>query len=446
MSSPTNTQTLKQIWMEQYQLTHYKQPVFRAIAEEKMLEGKLKKGDTVNWSYMSDFYVNNMGANGAYTPQAQTDTNETLVINQTKEVSFYEYEKDLEQSQYPVKVSYAKKAMNKIFLQIDSDVLVAAAQGASTFLDAGTLSTGTANGTPITISLTNVFQVFAAANLQLQLNNVVYDPNLSFTKDVKLENAAGMPIAIISPQVLQALLLYLGGKTTVLGDKVAVSGHQGAFMGFNVFMSNQLPSTFALGLATQPTDGDTFTINGFTFTFKTTLGSTAGNILIGASAATAQANLTALLAAPFTTTANGVAQTDNATNRLKLANITVGTFTSNVATITQGGIGNMVVTIGQNTAANVWGGTAQVAGTQVGGVTSGTVAVVQSNIFGISRSVNMVIQKYPNLYINPVSGQVGKDYVTWCYYGLKVFKYQTTQLINVQVLANSFTQPLQVQN
>lgn len=432
--------------MDQYQISHYKQPVFRAIAEERMLEGKLRKGDTIHWSYMSDFYVENMGADGSYNTQAQADTDETLVINQVKDTSFYEFEKDLEQAHYAVKTEYARKAMNKIFLQIDSDVLVAAYQGASSVIDNGLLTGGAANGTPITISLTNVFTLFSYAVLQLQLNNVIYDPNLTFTKEVKLERVTGMPVAIISPQTYQALILYLGGKTTVLGDRVSVSGHAGAFMSFNIFVSNATPSTIAVSLASQPSDGDSFTINGFTFTFKTSLGSTAGNILIGGSAAAAQTNLAAALAAPFTTTSTYITQTNTPANQIKLANISVGTWTSNVATITQGGIGTMVVTLGQNTAANTWGGTANTAGTQVGGVTSGTVTVVQHNIFGVSRSVAIVIQKYPTLYINPVSGKVGKDYVTWCYYGIKVFKYQTTQLIDAQINASTFAQPTTITN
>ena len=240
-------------------------------------------------------------------------------------------------------------------------------------------------------------------------------------------------------------MLYLGGKTTVLGDKVSVSGHAGAFMSFNIFVSNQTTSSSALSLATQPSDGDTFTINGLTFTFKTTLGTTAGNILIGGSAATAQTNLIAALAAPFTTTANYYTQTNNVTNQNKLANITCTAFASNLATIYQGGIGSLLVTIGQNTAANVWGGSI-VSGTQYGGVTSGTVVVVQHNIFGISKSVGLCLQHKPSLYVNPVSGKVGKDYVTWCFYGIKVFKYMTTQLLDVQVAATSFAQPTLVTN
>jgi hypothetical protein len=446
MGTNPNTQTLKQVWEDQYQLTHYKQPVFRAIAEEKMLTGKLKKGDTIHWSYMSDFYVENMGGDGSYNTQAQSDTDETLVINQVKDTSFYEFEKDLEQAHYAVKADYARKAMNKVFLQIDSDVLVAAYQGASNVIDNGVLTGGAVSGTPITISSGNVSTLFSVAVMQLQLNNVIYDPNLTFTGEVKLEKVTGMPVAIISPQVYQALVLYLGGKTTVLGDKVSVSGHAGAFMSFNIFVSNQTTSSIALTLATQPSDGDTFTINGLTFTFKTNLGTTAGNILIGGSAATAQANLIAAFAAPFTTTSSYYAQVNNVTNQNKLANLVCSAFTTNAATIYQGGIGTLVVTIGQNTGANVWGGAFSSGVTQVGGVTTGTVVVIQHNIFGISKSVGLCLQHKPSLYVNPVSGKVGKDYVTWCFYGIKVFKYMTTQLLDVQVAATGFTQPTLVTN
>ena len=449
MAANPNTQSLKQVWMDQYQLTHYKQPVFRALAEEKMLTGMLKKGDTINWSYMSDFYVENMGGDGSYNTQAQADTNETLTINQVKDTSFYEFQKDLEQAHYNVKTEYAKKAMNKIFLQIDADVLVAAYQGASTVVDAGTLAGTGSSAVPITIAPTNVFVMFAAVNLQLQLNNVIYDPNMAFTKDVKLEKVTGMPVAIISAQVYQALIIYLGGKTTVLGDKVSVSGHAGAYMSFNLFVSNQLASSVAVNMTTVPTTGDAITINGLTFTFVTSsLGTTAGNILI-TDVASARAGLIAALAAPFTTTATYYAQTNTVANQNKLANLVCSAFTSAQATIYQGGIGTMIFTIGQNTGAAVYGGafTGNTnAGTQTGGATSGTVTVIQHNIFGVSKSVGLCLQHEPSLYVNPVSGKVGKDYVTWCFYGIKVFKYMTTQLVDVQINASSFSQPLLTTN
>ena len=418
MGANPNTQTLKQVWFEEYQLTHYKQPVFRAITEEKMVEGKLNKGDTINWSYKSDFYVNEMGADGSYSTQAQTDTNEQLVINTVKEVSFYEFQKDLEQAQYPVKVAYAQKAMNKIFLQLDADVLLAAYQGATNSLTAADFG-GSAVGIALSTSGANIPQIFSSVNLKLQLANVIYDPNLTFTKDVKLEKVVGMPVALISPQVYQALIVFLGGKTTVLGDKVSVSGHAGAYMGFNLFVSNALPWTSQITLAATPTNGDTITINGLVFKFVTSA-TNAGEMTISG---TSQAILRSAINAPFTAVSGYVAQTDNATNRLKLAGLSIGTFGSNLATLTQKGIGNAIVSTSFTSASNFF--------------TTGL--QIQHNIFGVSRSVALVLQKYPELYVNHVSGKVGKDYVTWCYYGTKVFTYQAGQLVDVQIDSSTFT-------
>src|SRR5580704_3818490 len=64
-------------------------------------------------------------------------------------------------------------------------------------------------------------------------------------------------------------------------------------------------------LSTNPTNTKTLTltINGtaVVFTFVSSIGSTAGNVLIGASAAATAANLLALLNQPQTTTSTGVA-------------------------------------------------------------------------------------------------------------------------------------------
>lgn len=423
MASNPNTQTLKQVWMEEYQLTHYKQPVFRTITEEKMIEGKLNKGDTIHWSYKSDFYVEDMGADGSYTTQAQADTDETLVINKVKDTSFYEFQKDLEQAHYPVKVEYARKAMNKIFLQIDADVLLAAYQGAGLTLNNSDLG-GSAVGIPV--APTNIPNIFAIAQMKHQLANVTYDPNLTFSKDVKLEKVVGMPVSLLSPQVIQSLLIFLGGKTTVLGDKVSVSGHQGSYMGFNIFMTNQLAWSAQLTLAATPTNGDSITINGLIFKFVTSA-TNPGEITISG---TSQTILRTAINAPFTSASGYVAQTDNITNRNALTNLSVAAFASNLGLFTQAGIGNAVVSSSFTSASNFW--------------TTGL--QLQHNIFAISRSVAMVLQKYPELYVNPVSGKVGKDYVTWCYYGLKVFKYQVNQIIDCQIDASSFTQPTIVTN
>jgi hypothetical protein len=72
---------------------------------------------------------------------------------------------------------------------------------------------------------------------------------------------------------------------------------------------------------------------------------------------------------------------------------------------------------------------------------------VQHNIFGVNKSISVVIQKAPNLDIlqaNPQansgnSGRVGSDFVTWTAYGIKVFRDQSPMLVDVQIRTDSFT-------
>jgi hypothetical protein len=88
-------------------------------------------------------------------------------------------------------------------------------------------------------------------------------------------------------------------------------------------------------------------INGVTFTFVTTIGTTAGNVLRGVSEAATMAALVALINAPGTTTANGVALT--AANQALISGITAATDASHTVTLTGVGTGRLVLS---ETAAN----------------------------------------------------------------------------------------------
>lgn len=392
------------------------------FADEKIGDN-LSKGDTINFRQLPDFYYDTLGTDGTYTAQGYTEVNETLTISYRRTVPIRLVEKDLEQQDTNMKVEYAQLAMNRLFVGIDADVLMVAYQGAFYVIDAGVLAGGASNGTPITIGAASIPQLFATAQQTLQLANVVYDPNLSFSKDVKLKVPRGMCVAALSPQVFSQLVIYLGGKTTVLGDKVSVSGHQGAFMGFNIYVSNNLPSSSKLTLGATPTAGDTFTINGLVFTLQTSLGSTAGNVLF-TTATDAFTNLAAAVAAPFTTTATYIAQTNTTANQLSLYGLNLPVAVAGVSTLQQAGNLLAITAITFASGSNFFG------------------TVVQHNLFGVSNSVAMCLQGTPRLKMNPVSNAVATDYVTWTYFGLKVFKTQAKQLIDVQIAATGFTAPL----
>lgn len=415
MGANPNTMTFKTVFSTEYQMSHFKEPVYQILADTR-LESDLVKGQTISRSYASDVQVNDMGADGSYSTQAITDTAETLTVSYEKEASIYIKKLDELQAHLPLKQKYGRKLANSLINQIDGDVLLKAYQGAGTTLDDGSFSGTAGNGFVVTAS--NVATVFVTAMQKLRLKNVVY--NKRFQGGSKLEVPEGMPIAVISPETLSFIELYLGGKDTLLGDQVSRNGYSGYFMGFELFVSNALAWTGTLVLATQPTDGDTVTINGVVFTFKTTLGSTAGNVLIGASAATANTNLVALLNAPGTTTAQGVAL--STANQRLVKNI-VGTAGATSSTFVASGWGTVVVSETLTAAADIW-----------------TLAKQQLHqIFALSKSVSLVVQKNPSLDENPVSGKIGRDYIAWTAYGIKVFKDQAPAIVEFAARSDAFT-------
>ena len=439
-----------QVWERAFQVTHTKQPMFRAFATEKFKVG-LKMGATFNRQYASDLSVNSMGTNGSYSVQPFTNTNESGVVNIKDEATFQVVEWQELQDHLPTQMKYTQKAANALWLQVDAEVMYALQQGAASYLDdsSANLGTGVA-GKPIAASINNVQGLFTTAIQQLQLLNVDYSPNKSVIKDVKLESISQALVAGLSPQVYAILLQYIGGKTTVLGDTISRNGHAGMFMGFNLFQGNTLPwEGVYYGGTGNPADGDTITllngvtVNGtsqaLTFTFKTTLGTTAGNIKICSTLAKTITNLVTVLNAPYTAITEG---TDAGYAPFVYSSLTVWQ---------QKLLRNLVA---KQTASASLGATTSASGTYldlfakgqgnvpVANVASSNAAAwgyqCQHLIFSTTDSVSLLMQKEPHIYENPVSGQVAHDLVAWDLYGVKVFNDQSYQIIDVKIDSSGY--------
>jgi len=448
MANNPNVDNFSQVWQDMYEITHYKAPAFKAIADES-LKPDLETGQILNRTYDSDFVVENMGGDGGYNNQAWTDSNETITINYTKDVSFYIKKLDKLQANLPLQAHKARKAMNALWLQVDADVLLQAYLGAGSIIDDGV--NGGIAGNGINLGVGNVMGVCAAAEQALKLANVVYEPTAEYSGDFKLDRSVNMPVAIISAQFYNILTQFLGGKTTVLGDNVSNSGYTGKYFGFNLFCSNNLPWTGSLVQTTNPTSGDTITfLNGIsnkiggstvnqaiTFRFQTTP-TVAGDVVVGTSAATSLANLINALNNPYTTipttTTTGYIpfiQSSLTTTQQKFFNGLTASSTGTTLLVSVSGQGNVPVTQSMTAAGNVWTAAKQ----------------IQHNIFGVNRSISVVIQYGPDLEIlqsNPAtgsnnSGRVGWDFVTWFTYGIKVFNDQVPMLVDVQIRTDSFT-------
>jgi hypothetical protein len=418
---PANPNTLtagiKETWDDVYQIVHYKQPVYRAFADFG-LAAKLKVGNTVSRVYTSDLVVNDMGADGSYQRQAITDTKESLVILNEKEASFYIKELDELQNHLPTRLKYARKAMNKLFLQVDGDVVGATADGARNVVDNAEL--GGSSGDGIVLADTNVDDVFNAARRQLELENVILDPTVRFTGDVRRDAFNAIPMAILSPHFLAQLRKRVGGKDSDLGDRVSVSGHVGNYLGFELFLSNGVQWTAELVMGTNPTDGETITVNSVVWTYKNTLAA-AGQIKIGANAAASRVNT---VAAINDTGTEGTNYNDvSAADRRKLANITATDDIPNTKITFKGtGVGYVKVAETLVAAADVWTAAKQ----------------IQHNLFLVRGACSVVIQKTPEMFAERRDGYVGHDVVTWTAYGIKVFDDQKPMIVDAKIRSNSW--------
>jgi hypothetical protein len=402
----TLTASLREEWSRDYQDQAEKVNVYSNIANYR-LESLLTKGVQAHRPYMSDVTINTLGSEGSYTRQDITSTDEYLTVDVEKEASFYVKDIDNWQSHYSTREFMAKRCGVKLMNKVDGDVLGEYASATYSVSD-GDFGGTTGNG--ITLTTSNIAQIFTKASRKLG----VADNDSSEEKT-----------AVISEQFYEVLMDKLEGRETALGDQVAQNGKVGKYMGWNLVKSNALTTTARLEFATLPTDGDTVVINGVTFTFKDSIGTTAGYVHIGAStAAVALANLVASINAPGTTVAEGAAAgfvALSAANQAKMKNI-VATDGSTYLTIKAEGQGSVAVSETLTAAADVWTATKQ----------------VQHNLFVQGKPIDLVLQKAPKMMLKDRDGYIGNDVVNYLVYGVKTFADGARRMVDVAVASSAF--------
>lgn len=383
------------IWAAKQQTEFFKQNVAMKITNfSQGLEGK-KYGDVLNRTYSSMSVVPDVYVRGtAMTAQDLTDTNESLTINKEYGQLFYIDEHDDLQNMYSAAIEYGKKTAEYLSNQIDADVLGEALNAAST-VTVGTLAT------------TNVIQALAGVNQALAKKNIQ-------SKD---------RYGVISPEFENQLVRYLEGKYTVKGDQVGMNGYIMSYMGYDFYSSNQLTCTAVLALSVQPTANDTVTIDGQVFTFVAAIGTTAGNVLIGANVDATRANLAALINTPQTTTANGVALTGDVLKRFRARNTAVNDNTADTLTVTAKGVGVLVVSEGLTDASGVWTAASQ----------------LQHNLFGVKGNPYLVVQRMPKVTEKSVPDKQGNNYINTVLYAQKTFRDNSYAMVDVTIRSDAFT-------
>jgi len=235
-----------------------------------------------------------------YTDQTITDVktgNDTIVIDTTPMVNFAIDMLDEEDNYINVKPEVISDASYQIKQRIDGDFFNKVTDAkwkydANGFgVNAGTLS-------PITLATgasQNISATFGKAKAGLTNSGV---------------NGEKLVLAIDDNVAVDLATLGLEQGYNI-ADESYTRGYVGRFWGLRTYQVSTLTSTTVLDLATNPTNGDYIYIKGVKFTFVSSIGTTAGNVLIGASADATAVNLIALITTPWTTTANGVALADD---------------------------------------------------------------------------------------------------------------------------------------
>lgn len=137
-------------------------------------------------------------------------------------------------------------------------------------IDAGYMSSGVSNGTPISSSSSNIDDTANAIIERLGLVNGAMERGLFWA---------------ISPFELTDITGYMQGNGFNVSDAAIKNGFvKGTpFAGLDIYLTNNLTHTQVLGLATNVTAGDTITVNGVVFTARA-VPALAGEFDIGADA------------------------------------------------------------------------------------------------------------------------------------------------------------------
>lgn len=327
-----------------------------------------------------------------------------MTINSEYSQGFYIDEFDSIQSAYDEAIEYGKDTGEILSNQIDAEVLYEAINADKT-VDDGTIG-GTA-GNSITVATNNIVKILGAVKRSLKKNNI----------------SSGNLYGVISPEVEDILTQYVESKFTDLGDKIGMNGYIGGYMGIKFYVSNQLLGSAVLSLATQPTANDTVVIAGQTFTFVSTIGTTAGNVLIGADVDATRANLAALINAPDTTTANGVALEGNNLKMFLARFSASNNNTTNTLTVYGKGMGVL-----------------EVSETLTDGTDTWTVAKQSQHcLFGVIGNPYLIVQRMPKVVKKEVSNKFGANYLNGVLFGVKTFADNAKQMVQVLIATSTYS-------
>ena len=339
-------------------------------------------------------------ADGTYTPGTDIVDTDLISSDQELEVNTFKYgsayidDVEVRQSLYDAAARSSMSIMRTLNNRIEQAFLNNITSAQHT-VDAG--SVGGSSGSNIDLSQSNAVAVFTAGHTKLDL------------VDAPMANR----VAVVGAHTVRILREVKGNRETMLGDSVLQNGLIGSWQGWQVVQNNNLPWSATLTINGVPTAAETVTIAGVVFTFVASIGSTAGNVLIGTAAET-RANLKAAVEA-----GSGAGTTYievSAENRHLLRKRNVACTSAEAMSFT--GNGDLIVS---ETATNVaWS------------------AQLQSSWFGLRGATDMVVQLPVRVETTRVEKRFGTRVKALVGYGVKTFDDGARGLVRVKISASSW--------
>ncbi len=262
-------------WSKNAGRKFYKTTIFKSICDFSE-EANLGDGRIAERPYRSDVVAEDYTKGTALTAQDLTYTSDQLTLDQQYSLLMYVDDIDKLQNKYNTVRLWSEEAGQRIGVKFDAKVLYESINATST-VDASNL--GGTSGEGITLTTSNIAQVFGEINEALDNYDVPEEERFT----------------TLSPVMYNYLWQFIGGKESMLGDKTGETGMIGRYGGLKLFKSNNVCSEARWTPADNPSNTATITIEGITFTFVSTIGTTAGNILQTTSLAVTIDNLVALI-------------------------------------------------------------------------------------------------------------------------------------------------------
>jgi len=391
-------------WSANAGIKLYKTIIFRAItdfSEESLIKNN---GRIVDRPYRADVVGEDYTKGTALTAQDLTYSSDQLTLNKLKALLMYVDDVDKLQNKYNTVRLWAEEAGRRLGIIADGDILYEAwnAQSANE-IDASELGGTATEGISLTTS--NVAEVFGEINEILDNENVPDDERY----------------LVISSLFRNKLWQYIGGKESQLGDKTGETGNIGQYAGLKLYKSTNSTSSARWTPADNPTDEDTITVEGITFTFQSVIGAVAGNILQTTSLAVTIDNIVALI------NAGGVGDD---TNYVSLSTANQRTVQNWVAVdgatyleIRFKGVANP--TTSGSESADTWDAKYE----------------IQSLLFGRKNGISAAIQTDPMVDVAMAStvsaGKRGTNVLPLLVYGVKTFNQGTKEIGRLEIRTDS---------